>query len=425
MGCGRRFWILVGVWLLSISPALCGSAPSDGETARIQQHVDATPPAATASVKALADYLAAPSASELQRTQAIYQWIIRNIDYDTEALAAGDPGDQSAEAVLAKRKAVCSGYSRLFLALARSAGLEAVEVVGYSRGAGYVPGSPVGPEPDHAWTAVKLGGGWQLIDCTWAAGYLDGGSFVRRPDDYYFLTPPDRFIYDHLPEDPKWQLTAAPIAKEEFERLVYLRPGFFRCGLSVVSHPQIEIVSDGALTVTFGGPEDALLRARVGEGESRDDVAQTFVQRDGEQLKLNTSFPRAGVYTLRVYAKKRGDTGPYDWAADYLVRVPELKASPASYPEVMATFQETSSRLFSPVTGVLRTGAQEEFKLTVPGAEAVAVVMGGDWSKLEKHDDFWEGKLAIKGDEAQVAAKFPGSASFYILLSYRVSGAGG
>lgn len=421
----RRLSLAISSFMCCAALCCCGSwaASLDQATiASIDKRVADTPQSAAGTVQSLADYLAKSATNDAQKVRAIYSWIVRNIDYDVAALAAGNTGDQSAEATLSKRKAVCAGYSRLFLALTQAAGVEAAEVDGFSRGAGYVAGSSLGSEPDHAWSAVKLDGSWYVLDCTWAAGYLDAEhGFVRKLDDYYYLTPPDHFIYDHLPQDAKWQMAANPITKEDFERLVYLRPGFFRCGLEVASHPHIEIECDGNLTVAFTGPDDALVRARVGAAQASDDVAPTFVQHDGDKLKVNASFPHAGDYLLRLYAKKRGDQGPYDWAADYMVKVSQAPAQAASYPQEMATFQESSSRLYAPLSGRLKAGGTEAFKLSVPGAEAVAVVAGGDWQQLEKHGDVWEGEAKAKGDQLQVAARFPGSQSFYILLTYVVS----
>jgi len=419
-----RLWIAFLLCFATLFAGRCLAAPPDeAALAQIDEHAARTPPDAAASIQSLADYLVKPAANEMQKVRAIYAWIIRNIDYDVAALAAGNPGDQSAQATLTARKAVCDGYSRLFEALARAAGLEAVEVLGFSRGAGYAPGVPLGPDPDHAWSAVKIDGAWYLLDSTWAAGYIDAKSaFVRRADDYYYLTQPDRFIYDHLPKDPKWQLVATPITKEQYEQLVYLRPGFFRNGLQVVSHPKVEIESEGSLTITFAGPNDVMLRGRVGEtAPAKDDIAPTFVEREGGQFKLNAAFARPGVYTLRVYAKRRGDQGPYEWAADYKVKVAEVKQLRVFYPETSSTFHEVDAKLYAPMAGRLKSGDKETFKLTVPGAEAVSVIVQGEWLPLTKNGDVWEGQAAVKGEQVQVAARLPGSESFYILLTYSVA----
>ena len=418
-----RVAALLLLFLVAVCAGGSPAAPAD-ETilAQIDEHVNRTPPEAAASIQSLADYLAKPAANEMHKVRAIYAWIVRNIDYDVAALASGNPGDQSAQTTLARRKAVCDGYSQLFEALARAAGLEAVEVIGYCRGAGYLAGAPLGPDPDHAWSAVRVDGNWFLLDSTWAAGYIDArAGFVRRSDDYYFLTPPANFVYDHLPKDPKWQLLGAPIAKQDFERLVYLRPGFFRSGLQVVSHPNVDITSDGNLTVTFGGPSDALLRARVGDAvQFKDDIAPTFVQREGSELKLNVSFASPGSYMLRLYAKRKGIEGPYEWAADYKVKVSEVKTLRVFYPETTATFHEADAKLIAPMTGRLKSGGKEAFKLSAPTAEAVSVIVGGEWIPLTKNGDVWEGEVIVKGEQVQVAARLPGSQSFYVLLTYSV-----
>lgn len=387
----------------------------------MDQHAAAAPPEALNSVQELADYLTKPAQNDLQKVRAIYSWVIRSIDYDVQAVRAADPGDQSAEAALKRRKGVCGSYSNLFDALAKAAGIETSQIIGFSRGADYIPGMPLPPEPNHAWNAIKLDGDWRFIDCTWAAGYIDeGGAFVRRPDDHYFLTSPDCFVYDHLPEDPQWQLLPTPVTRNDYEKMVYLRPGFFRNNLRLVSHPHMEIVSDGSLAVVLEAPDDVLLKACVKQPQAGSDAARAFVQRDGGQLKISSFIAQPGNYALRLYAKRRGDAGNYEWAADYLVKVPEVTATPASYPEMMATFQESSSKLLAPTAGKLKLGDDEAFKLIVPGAEAVAVVIDNEWAQLEKHGDLWEGQVKVAGGEVQVAARFPGSKSFYVLLVYAV-----
>ena len=36
-------------------------------------------------------------------------------------------------------------------------------------------------------------------------------------DEFYFLTDPHEFIYNHLPNQQGWQLLARPVTKPEFE----------------------------------------------------------------------------------------------------------------------------------------------------------------------------------------------------------------
>jgi len=101
---------------------------------------------------------------------------------------------------------VCAGYANLFLSLAEARRLEAV-VSGYAKGIGYGLGQTTFTQPNHAWNAVRIDGQWRLLAATWGAGYLSPSSaFERAFNAHYFLTRPELFIYDHLPEDPRWQL---------------------------------------------------------------------------------------------------------------------------------------------------------------------------------------------------------------------------
>ena len=78
------------------------------------------------------------------------------------------------------------------------------------------------------------------------------------------------------------------------------------------------------------------------------------------------------------------------------------------------------SKLIAPMSGRLKPGGKEAFKLSAPGAEAVSVIVEGEWLSLTKNGDVWEGEATVKGEQVQVAARFPGSQSFYVLLTYSV-----
>lgn len=388
----------------------------------IDKLVAATPRSAAGSVRDLAGYLVKPAQNDLEKVRAIYAWIIKNVDYDVAAYISGNLGDQSAQAVLKTHKGVCAGYSRLFEALAKEAGIDALEVSGFSKGAGYSVSGQLQAQPDHAWSVVKIDDKWQLLDCTWAAGFINSqNQFVRQQCDYYFLTPPGDFVFDHLPEDPKWQLVDKPVTKDEYALMVYLRPPFFENEMKLVSHTQGIIKSDCCFTMQFGAPQDVLLEGQVIKGEQKDDASSLLIQRDSGNLKLDTAFAASGNYTLRLFAKRKQDTGSYAWAADYLVEVQPGTEIKPGFPKTYSTFHDQGVVLQSPMSGKLKSGETQVFKLVAPGAEAVSVVIEGQWNKLEKNGDVFEGKVEVKGDAAQVAARYPGSDSFYVLLKYTVS----
>ena len=51
--------------------------------------------------------------------------------------------------------------------------------------------------------------------------------------DHYFLTDPDKFIFEFFPINSEWQLMERPITVQEFEDLPLLRSTFFHFGLGL------------------------------------------------------------------------------------------------------------------------------------------------------------------------------------------------
>lgn len=128
-----------------------------------------------AQVTALADEAVAAavdeSMSETEKVTALNSWIVDNMEYDYEALAAiestlgrlvlEDNGRYSdARGGLIDRLVICGGYADTFNLLARKAGLESV----------YVSGTIADSGSGHAWNHVKVDGEWKAIDTTWNDG---------------------------------------------------------------------------------------------------------------------------------------------------------------------------------------------------------------------------------------------------------------
>ncbi|MBO4823676.1 MAG: InlB B-repeat-containing protein [Clostridia bacterium] len=103
---------------------------------------------------------------DIQKLHAIYQWLALNVNYDQEALAVfddyADPKEASAmastydswylEGVFNYHKAVCEGYAKALLVMAKLEGIPVVRVSGNG----------------HMWNKVYLDGKWYGIDATHA-----------------------------------------------------------------------------------------------------------------------------------------------------------------------------------------------------------------------------------------------------------------
>uniref|UniRef100_A0A3Q2Z0S3 Kyphoscoliosis peptidase n=1 Tax=Hippocampus comes TaxID=109280 RepID=A0A3Q2Z0S3_HIPCM len=171
-------------------------------------------------VAAIVQNIASVAKSELEKIRAIWVWLCHNIEYDIGGYLGQSEKLCSPEEVIATGRGVCCGYSGLCMQMCRLVGVECQEVAGHSKGIGYRQGQSLrNVKSDHLWNAVLLGGQWFLMDACWGAGRVDmeHQSFVKRFDDFYFLTDPEEFIDSHFPDEERWQLLEAPVTLEEFE----------------------------------------------------------------------------------------------------------------------------------------------------------------------------------------------------------------
>jgi hypothetical protein len=197
----------------------------------IDRHALKAPAEAEESLESLAKYLAAPCKTDRDKARAIFCWITDRVAYDAESYFAKKREDNSPEAVLKSRKAVCAGYANLFADLARRVGLEVATVSGFAKGVGYEPDKRL-TETNHAWNAVRIDGEWQLIDATWGAGYLKDKEYVKRFTPHYFLVDPEKLIFSHLPADEKWQLRAPIVEADEFWQQPKVDRGLWELGVA-------------------------------------------------------------------------------------------------------------------------------------------------------------------------------------------------
>jgi len=276
---------------------------------RIDTHVLQTPNQMETSVQTLAAYLVKPARNEHEKIRAIFRWVTENIAYDTDGYFSGQYGDLSPDGVLKSRRAVCDGYAGLFNMLGEAAGLEVVIVTGYSKGYSYAVGDTYDGTTNHAWNAVMIDNQWHLLDATWGAGYLgENKKFVREFQEYYFLTPPEVFIYDHLPSDTRWQLLEQPVSSEDYAGFVRLRPAFFQTGLEIKSHPQSIIEIDDQVTVTLRAPDSAVILAELVRDEDKLDESYTFIQRQSGSYNIHAITPGPGQYVLRNVSSRVRET---------------------------------------------------------------------------------------------------------------------
>lgn len=213
--------------------------------------------------EALAKWITAGCTSDRERVNRIFQWITGNISYRVKTgqnkavtgtaslkYSNGEVDDDKplkplnervAEMVLKRKEAVCDGYARLFSTLCQYSGIRSEIIVGYARSNINKPLPKF--RVNHTWNAVFLENEWHLLDVTWASGYIsrNENEFVRDYDSRYFLTPPEDFIRDHYPDDPRWTLLPDAEVPEEFRNSPFKQKSFVKYSITSFS-PAVGVI---------------------------------------------------------------------------------------------------------------------------------------------------------------------------------------
>ena len=168
----------------------------------------------TSNVEELCRYISTEFDNPKDQIRAIYTWIGRNIKYDHSGLKDENLSyNHYPNQVLAKKRAVCTGYSTLFVALSNCLEIPAEVISGYSKNS--ITSEVNMSYPDHAWNSVYIDSSWHLIDVTWDAVLWKHSAPINRKEKY-FMTNPEVFTEDHLPALPCWQLSTKPMSPAEF-----------------------------------------------------------------------------------------------------------------------------------------------------------------------------------------------------------------
>ena len=259
-----------------------------------------------ASLEAVARYIASREPDPFQRVKALHDWVVTRLHYDDDSLLPGQRKAQDAVSVFAGRTGVCEGYARLMVAFGKVTGDQIVYVVGDVR-EDTGEAAPVG----HAWNAVEIKGSWYVIDATWDDPKLNGSTADVYSTDYLFI-PPTIAIYDHRPDDDKWQLLSAPLSRGDFLRQPFARPGLARVGLELISPDRTRVEVSEGLQMKISNPRRLYVMAHIGDRESG--KSERCGVDNSESVLLNCAIPASGRYKATIFTNKEL-SGTYRQAA--------------------------------------------------------------------------------------------------------------
>lgn len=411
---------LVGVTCLSLLLGfllpIWGEGRESGRYAAVDRHALSAPASAESGVPQLARYLSRGARTDEQKARAAFRWITANIDYDVPSYLSRKFPDQRAEAVLARRTAVCAGYAQLYHALAKQMGLEVAVVGGNCRV------RPEGPPESHAWNSVKLNGKWHLLDSTWGAGSVDDKSrrFNRAFKEHYFLTPPEQLIFTHFPDATRWQLLGRPRTLAEFQAFPVVSSGYFQYAIRAQELHGYLSAKEGA-RLKFVVPQGVKMSGQLEHNGKTLPDNLVFAQTDGRHYYLDALFPRTGEYRLDVFATDRRGATQLDRCMQYRIKVTRASDQPA-FPRLTATFLERKVFVERPLIGKLPAGKPVSFRVRVPGAREVHVISGDDWMPLKRQKgEVFTGEVRLRKGQATLNGQFSGEENHWRLLEYDVN----
>jgi len=264
-----------------------------------------------------------PVKNNIEKLWATFLWISHNIDYDFKSINSLElNGDQDADSVLGSGLSICAGYSNLFSLICESFNIPCISIIGYSKGFGYEIGKTKFKEVDHDWNAVFIDKKWQLVESTWGSGYGNNEEgYVRRFQPFWFLTPPEIFIYEHFPQDEKFQFLSQPLTLAEFEKLPNFKIEYFANNIKCLSHSS-GVLSDQE-SLVFATPANKEISAKIFniEKDSNEIKNAILLQRDyrSSNFQIDVSKLKSYNHKLSVFCGEKGEK-EHNWIADFIIK---------------------------------------------------------------------------------------------------------
>jgi hypothetical protein len=219
---------------------------------------------------------------------------------------------------------------------------------------------------------------------------------------------------------------------------------FSQCGLSTVSHPDPFIATDtGDLQITFKLSQALRMTSQlvlVSQSPVRE-CSEYILQQGsgaGDAVTFILQPPQEGMYKFQLFGVPQKETTEnLPSVYTYLINCVQTTGSQLPFPKQFGSWKD-GCYLYEPLDGHLQANRPSKgsastyqhvyFKMDIPKAVNVAVVIGSDWTQLnQKQPGTWQGEVLMekhwKGDERKVTvcANFGATATSYsTLLEYSI-----
>ena len=207
------------------------------------------------------------------------------------------------------------------------------------------------------------------------------------------------------------------------------QPMFNEFGLNTLSHHDPIIHLDcNAVKIGFTTAQDMRVTANLIEVDTENEYLDwVFTQTQGRTIAFNVVLPNTGFYKLQLYSVPTRDTSQkLPGVYNYLINCKKITQQPIPFPKQYAQWKEGCYMEF-PRECCLHPGCGPEvfFKVIIPTASAVAVVVGDDWTHLTSPSPtVWEGNVKLtygRNTKVTLNANYGGDPTSYAtLLEYCV-----
>ncbi|KAL3866303.1 hypothetical protein ACJMK2_043610 [Sinanodonta woodiana] len=289
----------------------------------------------------LVKYLTTGLVNDVEKVRALFMWMGSHQHLST---VYWDASEDSPIGCWQLQSMGRLSYNDFFVRLCKEANLPCVAIQGVVKAMHYA----VGMRDEELksfqgeWVAVYVAKGWRLIVPIWAfsavAGFTDGnwmeverdgeavfqrdesfpGQHITHLNDDYFLTDPNRLIFECFPEKQEWQLLKEPWSFEKFADVPLCHIQYFEQDMSIIGKFSGRLKSEnGKCEIKLKEKPGMFFGYRLfynvtesGKELSNDTKLDRYVlyKTESGTFGFEVRFAAAGVYKLQVNGGVRRDT---------------------------------------------------------------------------------------------------------------------
>uniref|UniRef100_A0A8D0HIQ2 Kyphoscoliosis peptidase n=1 Tax=Sphenodon punctatus TaxID=8508 RepID=A0A8D0HIQ2_SPHPU len=158
--------------------------------------------------------------------------------------------------------------------------------------------------------------------------------------------------------------------------------------------------NDGRCTLSFILSKDLSVLASLHSDNSSltEDVSRRHILQicRGNQIDFKIHLPHPGNFALKIFAKKKSDTGNYNYVFNYLLSCPNAEVKWPVFPQSYSKWAE-DYELVEPLTGLLPANRNVQFKLKLHGIAKAFVQCEKMCPLTLSKDGYWEGSYNTSG----------------------------